>query len=306
MSVEGSFFQDLAEQIDKASTPIRAMYHTGPNLAEYVQAAKAAGIKTVSDVTRVGRRAMEDIRERLAEEPGFKDKERLFRAIELEFKAVEDALREAEREYRITYDIRALRSGQQRFKEASEAWGEGRREVSLIRRRAVLRVLRSGGVALGGEPFQWQNTSREVQAVFSKMSRLVPRSWIEALNHAPMVGAFVSEERDSGFYPGNRRKPGRIVIGGSSRFIRDESALHEMLHPIELAMLELREMARRFRRERLSSGGFADSYLGREPYSGGGTEIVATGLESVYFSTRRTWSEDDELLEFLIGAMLTL
>jgi hypothetical protein len=34
--------------------------------------------------------------------------------------------------------------------------------------------------------------------------------------------------------------------------------------------------------------------------------MLSSGLEAVYFSTRRVWSKDEGMLEFLIGAMLAL
>lgn len=186
--MEGDFFQDLATQIDKASAPIRAMYHTGPNLAEYVQAAKAAGIKTVADVTRVGRRALEDIREVLAEEPGFKEKERLFRARELEFKAAEDSYLE--------FVVSGLGDSGEKLKQAESVWDIARREVADVRRDAVRKIV-GKVVPLGGvEPFIWYKnfTPREVQESFTRVARLLPKPWLAShrKNGDVMVGSKVA------------------------------------------------------------------------------------------------------------------
>ena len=304
-----SFFQRLATRIDEVSEPVRPMFRTAPNLAAFVEEAKASGAaKSIEGVSRVGRRAMEDIREELARQPGFKEKEATFRAAELEFKEAETALRVAEEAHRQNRDFSALRVAQEQLRQIQDSWLDGRRDVAEARTNATLRALKRGGIELGGEQIRWHpNTPKAVRDSISRAAKLLPRSWLENLGQAFVVGEKSKDERAFGYYPESRPgKPSRIVIGGLNRFAQDEVALHELAHPVELANPVLRKRIASLLDDRAKFGRlFADSYLSHR-YPNGGTEVLSAGLESVYFSTRRTWTDDEELLGFLIGAMLTL
>lgn len=278
----------------------------------------SAGVTTTTDVREVGRLVIDEI------QPLFGDLSPLQDAVEKARDAMRVAVR-ASNTSRVpaTEQVRLYQAAIEAQRKHSEEKGK----LAKARSRHIVNVL-SQVVELGGEAQIWEPRSSPIlRKVHRDNEAFIPTKWVKSSNsYGPVVAKYRKDAGDSGVYSHARSGRSSMTVSGSTDYGLASTALHEYGHRIENVRPDLKRLILEYFEERTKGDprepldkylpGISRSiYVKRdkwtEPYFGRlynhqAVEIFAMGLEGVFYSNYSLWEEDEELLEFIIGAIIAL
>lgn len=307
-----------AAQAPKKTKAATAPTAPSKNFVASITKRLTAGVQTPTDVRELGRIALDEIKPLIGD----------LSDLQAENSKARDAYKAAVLASNTSRgtSIERLRLFQAAI-DAEREYSATQKALADARAKHIVDTL-SRVVELGGSQNWEPRTSPRIKQAIKELEGYVPKKWVESSNKfGPLIGKYRKGISDSGVYSHSRMGRSSLTASGSSDFGLLSTALHEYGHRIENVRPGLKKLLLEYFDERTKGdpreplakympGVVSGSVLVKrdkwtEPYFGRiyahpAVETLAMGLEGLFFSRYSVWEQDEELLEFIIGAIIAL